>query len=424
MAGGKADLTQVRAHVSTRLAERRAEIEAAVQSRIYAVSNPAEIGDPIYVEGLRAALSAAFDYAIGGLAGGDDGNTPVPAPLLVQARLAARSGVSLDTVLRRYFAGYTLLGDFLMQEAQDGPFAGAALQRIVRTQAILFDRLVAAITEEHSREWKRQPGSAEERRVERVEALLGGEHVGEGEFEYDFDVIHLGVIATGEGGAEAVRGLALELDCRSLLVSRDERTVWAWLGARREMNFARLDDVVAERWPSGLLLALGEPVGGVSGWRLTHRQAKASQAIAMRGRHSVVRYTDIALLASIRGDEVLSESLRELFLAPLARGRDGGAALRETIRAYFAAERNVSSAAAALGVSRQTVINRLHTVEERLSCPLGSCAIELEAALRLEEFDQMERLAGQAPASPVPLQPVKPAPAPLDTLPSRVITQV
>ena len=30
--------------------------------------------------------------------------------MLAQARSAARNGVSLDTVLRRYFAGYSLLG--------------------------------------------------------------------------------------------------------------------------------------------------------------------------------------------------------------------------------------------------------------------------------------------------------------------------
>ena len=43
---------------------------------------------------------------------------PVPVALLAQARLAARVGVSLDAVLRRYFAGYTLLGDFLIEEAR------------------------------------------------------------------------------------------------------------------------------------------------------------------------------------------------------------------------------------------------------------------------------------------------------------------
>jgi DNA-binding PucR family transcriptional regulator len=60
--------------------------------------------------------------------------------------------------------------------------------------------------------------------------------------------------------------------------------------------------------------------------------------------------------------------------------------LRHTLRAYFAAERNVSSAAAALGVTRQTVTNRLRVIEETLDRPLGVWATEIEAALRMEEL--------------------------------------
>jgi DNA-binding PucR family transcriptional regulator len=56
---------------------------------------------------------------------------------------------------------------------------------------------------------------------------------------------------------------------------------------------------------------------------------------------------------------------------------------RRTLRAYFAAERNVSSAAAALGVRRQTITSRLHVIEERLGRSLGVYATELDAALRL-----------------------------------------
>jgi len=52
----------------------------------------------------------------------------------------------------------------------------------------------------------------------------------------------------------------------------------------------------------------------------------------------------------------------------------------------FRVERNVSSTAAALGVSRQTVSNRLRTIEERLARPLSDCAAEVDAALRLEEL--------------------------------------
>lgn len=139
-----------------------------------------------------------------------------------------------------------------------------------------------------------------------------------------------------------------------------------------------------------VFLALGEFGEGYSGWRLSHQQASAAVSIALLKPRAPVRYGEVALLASMLQDNVLVSSLRGLYIEPLSQARDGGASLRETLRAYFAAERNTSSAAAALGVSRQTVINRLRAIEERLDRPLSSCAMELEAALRLEDWDSMQ----------------------------------
>jgi DNA-binding PucR family transcriptional regulator len=85
-------------------------------------------------------------------------------------------------------------------------------------------------------------------------------------------------------------------------------------------------------------------------------------------------------------DDLLATSLRELFLAPLEQERDGGRVLLETLRIYFSADRKVSSAAAALGVTRRTVANRLRTVETRLGCSLRSVAAEMEAALQLRNL--------------------------------------
>jgi DNA-binding PucR family transcriptional regulator len=91
------------------------------------------------------------------------------------------------------------------------------------------------------------------------------------------------------------------------------------------------------------------------------------------------------LLAAVGRDELLAGSLRQLYLAPLEQTRDGGRVARRTLRAYFRAERNVSSTAAALGVDRRTVTNRLRAIEELLGRPLGSAATDLEIALRLED---------------------------------------
>ena len=86
-------------------------------------------------------------------------------------------------------------------------------------------------------------------------------------------------------------------------------------------------------------------------------------------------------------EDTLAASLRSLYLEPLEAERDGGATLKETLRAYFRAERNVSSAAGALGVNRNTIASRLRTVEERLGRSLATCGADLEVALDLAELD-------------------------------------
>jgi DNA-binding PucR family transcriptional regulator len=101
----------------------------------------------------------------------------------------------------------------------------------------------------------------------------------------------------------------------------------------------------------------------------------------------MIRYSDVALLASALQDEVLASSLQRLYLDPLAYERDGGATLRHTLRAYFLACRQVSSTAAVLGVSRQTVAVRLRTIEERIGRSLDGCASEMDTALRMQELN-------------------------------------
>lgn len=231
-----------------------------------------------------------------------------------------------------------------------------------------------------------RPRTIEQRRVERVRCLLGGASPDAAGFDYPFEGVHVGAVAHGTEARRVTDALARLLDCRHLAVRRDDGIVWAWLGRREPPDQGRLDRLATARLPAGTALALGEVAGGVSGWRRTHRQASAAFLIAARRRGSPVRYADVALLASMAQDELLSASLHEIYLVPLRQERDGGATLRATLRAWFAAGRNGASAAAALNVSRQTVTNRLLTVEDRLGRPLASCANAVEAALRLDEL--------------------------------------
>jgi sugar diacid utilization regulator len=133
-------------------------------------------------------------------------------------------------------------------------------------------------------------------------------------------------------------------------------------------------------------LAIGEPARGINGWRRTHRQALAAMPVAQRGDRRIIRYADVALLASALQDDVLAASLQDLYLDPLTSEQDGGEALCQTLRAYFDAGRQVAATAASLRVSRQTVSARLRVAEDRIGLRLETCAAELETAFQLRDL--------------------------------------
>ncbi|HEU4707539.1 MAG TPA: helix-turn-helix domain-containing protein [Solirubrobacterales bacterium] len=389
--GGIAD----RPALSARLGERRGEIEKALAFRIHGISSPSETQDPAYRHGLRSALTAAVDYALATVELSEANAPRVPIAIATQARLAARHGVPLETVLRRYFAGVSLLGDFVVEEAAGSDLSPADLQQVLRDLSVQLDRLVVVVSAEHGREARDRMGSSEGRRAERVRRLVEGESLDASGFAYEFDLHHLGAIACGPGADELLRGIAAAADARLLLVPHGEEIVWAWLGARRPLDTTRIEAIARESLRPQVRLALGEPGKQLSGWRLSHRQARAALPIALGGSQRIVRYADVALLASMAQDRLLVMSLHRTFLAPLLRERDGGETLRKTLRAYFASGRNASSAAAALGVDRKTVTNRLAAAEERLGRPLSTCAAEVEAALRLEELGDIHHASNR-----------------------------
>lgn len=128
------------------------------------MSDPTEAGDPAYVAGLKTAVSAALSYGLAGIEEGDTRPGPIPAELVTQARHAARSGATLETVLRRYIAGYTLLADLSMQEAQAScGYEAEDLQALSKTQATLVDRVIVAISSEYQDEAQHKAPSPRQR---------------------------------------------------------------------------------------------------------------------------------------------------------------------------------------------------------------------------------------------------------------------
>jgi DNA-binding MarR family transcriptional regulator len=387
--GGGRSPDQARSELNAALRARRPELEQAILARVYGIADPSAVAGREYLDGLRQAVAAGVDLGIAVIESGRE-RRQTPPELLVQARLAARHGVSVDTVLRRYYGGNALFTDVLVEEAERAELPRTELKRLLRALAASFEPILAVVSEEYARELEGRLDTSAQRHAEQVERLLAGELIDPSTLNYDFEAHHLALAASGAAASQALRALGEKLDRRLLLVGpeRGERAAWAWLGGRRRFDSRELDSLASFSWPEGMAIACGEPAQGLSGWRLSHRQALAALPLAQRRPGSPVPYPDVALVASALQDDLLVTSLRRRYLAPLEAHRDGGLAAKETLRAYFAASGNVSSASAALGVSRTTVRARLDAMEESFGRPLDAASAEIEVALRLDEAER------------------------------------
>jgi hypothetical protein len=368
------------------------EIEESIFARVCdAVPDQAGDRDIEYATGLRDAITGALEFVLTGIEHGRHSPAVIPPATVAQAQRAVRNGVSLGTVLRRYTAGYALLGDFVLEEAQSSNHE-AGLRELLGAQASSFERLTATIAEEYGRELKRTARSPARHRIELVQRLLAGEASPEltHELGYDLDGWHLAAIATGPDPIDALEGLRAALHARMLSVTASEQITWAWLASgHRKIEPPEIERfVTAEGWSKDVSLAAGEPGRQLAGWRTTHQQAQAAHMVLRRSQRRFARYGDVALLAAVLKDQALVRALLDTYLVPLQDSREGHSVLQETLRAYCVAGRNISATATTLNVARSTIESRLRTIEERLGRTLHPYPPELEIALHLDKLTQ------------------------------------
>jgi DNA-binding PucR family transcriptional regulator len=376
-----------RSQLAERLRARAPEIQQAILDRLDGLEGDTPVRAPDYLHGLNEAVRRGVEYGIEVMAVGAERAEPAPLALPSQVRMAARHRIPLAHVIRRLTVAKGSFQQFVLEEAAAISDLGPGqLADALAAQECVLQRLIATASEEHRRETAAPAPTREARAAERVRRLLAGEQVDASLLEYDLSGHHLGLVARTAAAHPLLRQLSAEVDGRLLAVAPNEGETWAWIGARRPIDVEPVLRWARDSWPDSTPLGVGEVAAGLSGWRRTHRQAQAAAGLGRAGSHAVLRYRDVAMIAAAAKDPLLVASLRELYLAPLAEKGHRAVPLRETLRAYFAAEGNASSACSALGVSRQTVANRLQTVEERLQHPLAKCADALQVALSLEEL--------------------------------------
>jgi DNA-binding PucR family transcriptional regulator len=137
----------------------------------------------------------------------------------------------------------------------------------------------------------------------------------------------------------------------------------------------------------GVLVALGEVAPGIDGFRSSREQADRARRVAqLAGRRApaVVCYADVALVDLLSRDVEAARLFVRAELGELAGGEEATAALRETLLAVIApGGGGVAGASRALGLHRNTVLQRVHRAEGLRGRGVAERPGELHAALLL-----------------------------------------
>jgi len=390
----------VRLEIGRRLRAGMPEIDEAIFRELRA-SVPDAVGDdPEYESGLFGAVRDAVDHCIAVIEGGGEGALPLPVATIDQARRAARLGVGVETVVHRVALGERMVHAFATREADDLP--ARELNLVFDSLGPAIDRLVHGLTEAHQQERERLESGPDGRRLDVIERLLAGEQPGQMDeacLHYSLCGWHVSLIGTGTGVEDSLRHLAETLGCSLLLFNCSPVMASGWLGGgQRRVDFADIRRQPAIHRRVDGAFVVGEPGEGLDGWRRTYGQAKLALLSGRLRSARLTRAADVLPEAMLSKDRARARLLVSTYLSVLDNQRKNGELARETLRAYFANDRNASATACALGVARGTVENRMREVEKAIGKPLyHEHLTRLELALRLE--DELAASVGEQPLS-------------------------
>jgi PucR C-terminal helix-turn-helix domain/GGDEF-like domain len=331
-----------------------------------------------------------------------------PAAALEEARRRAQRGTPLTALLRAYRLGHTVFLDWVYRELarqsrDDARMLTAVTMDLSKTVAGYVDQTSEEIVAAYARErenWLRNQSAA---RAARIRDLLSGKQVNvsatEATLGYRLRQYHVGVVCWT--GAEAVpvdnitrleRAIGhiaaqTAAGADPIFLPRDESSAWAWLplGIRDRFDAAAAS---AADLDGDLHVAFGDVVNGIAGFRLTHQQAVAAQAVALAGGSPprVVTYAEVAPVAMMLGSEDLLRAWVLGTLGGLATGDEQHARLRETLLVFLDTGGSYKATAERLVLHKNSVQYRIRKAEESLGRPVGDNRHDVELALQASRW--------------------------------------
>jgi len=331
-----------------------------------------------------------------------------PAASLEYARRRAQRGTLLTALLRAYRLGHTCFSDWLLKElarqADDAQMLTAAALGMSKIVAGYVDQtseeIVAAYTQEREN-WLRNRSAA---RAARIRYLLSGQRINVSATEitlgYRLRQYHLGVVCwTGDATAavdnitrleHAISHVSGKAACSGdpVFLPRDESSAWAWLplGIRDTFDAAEASTLGTD---PDIHFAFGDAAKGATGFRLTHQQAIAAQAVALAGgppSPRVVAFSEVAPVAMMLGSSDLLRAWVLSTLAGLAADDEHHARLRDTLLTFLQTRGSYKTTAERLMLHKNTVQYRIRKAEESLGRPVGENQHDVELALRASHW--------------------------------------
>jgi DNA-binding PucR family transcriptional regulator len=344
-----------------------------------------------------------------------------PAAAVEYARRLAQRGTPLTALLRAYRVGHSCFSDSLFRElalqADDAPMITATTLSMSKIVAGYIDqvseKMVAAYAEEREN-WLRNRSAA---RAARIRDLLSGERIDVGAAEatlgYRLRQYHVGVVCwVGDAAStadeitrleRAISHVAAQAACTGdpVFLPRDESSAWAWLpvGVRDRFDSAAVGTTGLD---ADIHFAFGDAAKGTTGFRLTHQQAVAAQAVALAAGSPAPRavaFSQVAPVAMMLASKELLRPWVLATLAGLATDDEHHARLRETLLVFLRSGGSYKATAEQLTLHKNTVQYRVRKAVESLGQPLDGYRNEVELALQASHWLGSDVLRPAAPGA-------------------------
>jgi DNA-binding PucR family transcriptional regulator len=338
----------------------------------------------------------------------DLGTVQAPAAAVEYARRQAQRGTPLTALLRAYRLGHTCFLDWMLRElarqVTDAQLLATATLSMSETVAGYVDQtseeIVAAYAEEREH-WLRNRSTV---RRARIRDLLSGARIDvravEAALGYRLRQHHVGVVVWADDVVaatdsitrieRAVSQVAGKAACSGdpVFLPRDEASAWAWLplGIRDTFDALAASTAGAD---GDLHFAFGTAAKGTAGFRLTHQQAVAAQAVALAAGPlgpRLVAFSAVAPVAMMLGSTDLLQGWVRSTLGGLATDDEQHTRLRETLLVFLQSGGSYKATAEQLTLHKNTVQYRIRKAEESLGRPVGGDRDDVELALRVSRW--------------------------------------